>query len=487
MLDLAEREAVVELVALADGAPERDRADELKGYRVLFETSRALVGAPDAEAALLRVLDATVTLLHADKGFVELRDRTDGRLRVIGHRGYGLPLTGRLPGLRAGPGPLQEAGVRRARSVVLDASVDPSTAGERGLVQEAGVRGLQSTPLYTRDGTLIGIVSSQYVEPRAPREADLCLLDSLLEHAARFVERLWREEDLQESERRSEALLARFIPAARAPGGRANRRVLVVDDNEDAANMLGELLEDAGHEVRTAYSGMEALRIANIFLPDVVLLDIGLPDMDGYDVARRMRAGRGRGAKIAALTGWAQPHSVQKSEAAGIDIHLVKPASLQAIEDVIGSVEPRDPGGPFDPSQAAPAEDKPRRATSTVRRVMVIDDDDDIRESLIDFLDEHGFQTVGARDGVEALDQLGSLDPPPCLIILDLMMPKMDGRTFRQLQLERQPLADIPVVVISAYRDVEENARDLQATSWLAKPLNLPALLQVVRAACADA
>jgi CheY-like chemotaxis protein len=477
----------VELVALADGAPERDRSEELSAYRLLYETSRQLVAATDVESVLLRVLDATVALLHADKGFVELRDRADGRLRVIGHRGYGLGLTARLPRLRVGGGHVLEAGVRRARSIVPDASVDPSTVAERPLVEEAGVRGLQSTPLYAGDGALIGIVSSQYAEPRPPREADLWFLDSLLEHAARFVERLWREDDLQERERRSEALLERFMPAARAPAAKANRRVLVVDDNEDAANMLGELLEDAGHEVRTAYSGMEALRAAHTFLPDVVLLDIGLPDMDGYDVARRLRASRAGGAKIAALTGWAQPHSADESEAAGIDVHLVKPASLQAIEDVIGSVEPRDPGGPFDPSQGAPDADPARRATATSRRVMVIDDDDDIRESLIDFLDEHGFQTVGARDGVEALDQLGRLDPPPCLIILDLMMPKMDGRTFRQVQLEREPLANIPVVVISAYRDVEENARDLQAANWLPKPLNLPALLQVVRAACADA
>jgi CheY-like chemotaxis protein len=88
---------------------------------------------------------------------------------------------------------------------------------------------------------------------------------------------------------------------------------------------------------------------------------------------------------------------------------------------------------------------------------------------------------------VDAFDKLGTSDPQPCLIILDLMMPKMDGRTFRHKQLERAAVAEIPVVVISAYRDVEQNARDLRAVNWLPKPLNLPALLQVVREACADA
>jgi CheY-like chemotaxis protein len=118
--------------------------------------------------------------------------------------------------------------------------------------------------------------------------------------------------------------------------------------------------------------------------------------------------------------------------------------------------------------------------------VLVVDDDDDIRESLMDFLEEHAFEPVGARDGVDALSKLNGLDPAPCLIILDLMMPNMDGRTFREKQMELDGLSDIPVVVISAYRDVEQNARDLRVANWLPKPLNLPVLLQVVENACTD-
>jgi DNA-binding response OmpR family regulator len=121
------------------------------------------------------------------------------------------------------------------------------------------------------------------------------------------------------------------------------------------------------------------------------------------------------------------------------------------------------------------------------RRVMIVDDDPDIRESLMEFLEDHGFETIGARDGLEALQTLGSADPPPCLIILDLMMPNMDGRTFREKQLEQGALADIPVVVISAHRDVAQRHRDMQAAAWIPKPLNLTALLRVIRERCADA
>ncbi len=479
----------MELVALAPSIPERDGAEELKALRILYDASRALAACGDVEDVLQRVLDATLSLLHAEKGFVEMMDRADGRLRVVGQRGYSATLAARLRLLRAG-GALAGSGPH-TRTIVEDAHSQASLAGERSFVREAGVRGLQSTPIYSRDVELIGVVSTQYADARRPRDADLGFLDSLLDHAARFVERLWCEQAWREKERRTDALLARLDPALHggvSPGAKCVRRVLVVDDNEDAANMLGELLEDAGHEVRAAYTGTEALRAAETFRPDIVLLDIGLPDMDGYEVARRLRTGRARGAKIAALTGWAQPRDVNRSEAAGIDVHLVKPASLQAIEDVIDSVEPRDADGRFGLEDLPEVEaDQRRKRASAPRRVMVVDDDDDIRESLMEFLEEHGFEPVGARDGFDAFEKLGAGDPHPCLIILDLMMPKMDGRTFRHKQLERASLAEIPVVVISAYRDVEQNARDLNAVNWLPKPLNLPALLQVVREACADA
>jgi DNA-binding response OmpR family regulator len=118
---------------------------------------------------------------------------------------------------------------------------------------------------------------------------------------------------------------------------------------------------------------------------------------------------------------------------------------------------------------------------------MIVDDDADIRESLMEFLEDHGFETIGARDGQEALDTLGVADPPPCLIILDLMMPKMDGRTFREKQLEHSTLAGIPVIVISAYRDVSGTSREMKAAAWIPKPLNLAALLRAIHDRCADA
>jgi CheY-like chemotaxis protein len=116
--------------------------------------------------------------------------------------------------------------------------------------------------------------------------------------------------------------------------------------------------------------------------------------------------------------------------------------------------------------------------------VLVVDDNEDIRESLMGFLEDHGFVATGARDGRDALNQLGAAPALPCLIILDLMMPVMDGRAFRQAQLRDPDLAGIPVVVVSAYKDIRWLVEGLDVKDHLPKPLDLDALLDVVREHC---
>ena len=108
-----------------------------------------------------------------------------------------------------------------------------------------------------------------------------------------------------------------------------------------------------------------------------------------------------------------------------------------------------------------------------------------IRESIVECLDDNGYEAVGASDGREALQKLGaSADAPPCLILLDLMMPVMDGRTFRERQLQSPQLAAIPVIIFSAYRDLATAASEMNAAGHLEKPLRLPDLLRKVRQHC---
>jgi signal transduction histidine kinase len=108
----------------------------------------------------------------------------------------------------------------------------------------------------------------------------------------------------------------------------ARRRILVADDNADAAGSLALRLELAGHEVRTAQDGLEALAVARAFQPDVILLDLGMPAMDGYETARHLRRLEwGKQARLIALTGWGQQQDRVRTADAGFDIHLVKPVS----------------------------------------------------------------------------------------------------------------------------------------------------------------
>jgi len=118
-------------------------------------------------------------------------------------------------------------------------------------------------------------------------------------------------------------------------------------------------------------------------------------------------------------------------------------------------------------------------------RIFVVEDEEMIRDSIVEFLGEQGYDAVGAADGREALDKLDVSSPRPCLILLDLMMPVMDGRSFRERQLQIPKLAQIPVVVFSAYQDVAKTAVALNAAGHLHKPLKLPDLLRTVQRHCA--
>lgn len=117
------------------------------------------------------------------------------------------------------------------------------------------------------------------------------------------------------------------------------QRVLLVDDNRDAAHSLATLVELLGHEVRVAYDGAEALEVAAEFRPQVVLLDIGLPKMNGYDVARRIREQAwGEGVVLAAVTGWGQDHDREQAREAGFDRHLTKPVQLETVRGLLHAV-----------------------------------------------------------------------------------------------------------------------------------------------------
>jgi CheY-like chemotaxis protein len=117
------------------------------------------------------------------------------------------------------------------------------------------------------------------------------------------------------------------------------RKILVVDDHVDTAKISCNLLRALGYECRSATTGREGLEIALAFGPDIALLDIGLPDISGYELARRLRSTQDRPMYLAAITGWDQAKDAEASFAAGFDRHVCKPAGAEIIRGLIADAE----------------------------------------------------------------------------------------------------------------------------------------------------
>ena len=127
---------------------------------------------------------------------------------------------------------------------------------------------------------------------------------------------------------------AREVTAVR-PAGRC--RVLIAEDIPDAAEMLRLIVECMGHEVRVAADGVQALAMAQEFAPQIALLDIGMPRMDGYEAARQIRSVLGSRIVLVALTGWGQEQDQRRAYAAGFDHHVTKPVEPDVLESLIAS------------------------------------------------------------------------------------------------------------------------------------------------------
>jgi CheY-like chemotaxis protein len=112
--------------------------------------------------------------------------------------------------------------------------------------------------------------------------------------------------------------------------------VLVVDDNLDGADTLANLVTLLGHDASVAHDGPTAVAMVRAQRPDVVLCDIGLPGMDGYEVARQIRAGEAGAVRLVAVSGYAQPEDVARAMEAGFDAHLAKPADSEKIAGLLG-------------------------------------------------------------------------------------------------------------------------------------------------------
>jgi CheY-like chemotaxis protein len=124
-------------------------------------------------------------------------------------------------------------------------------------------------------------------------------------------------------------------------------------------------------------------------------------------------------------------------------------------------------------------------ASGCERTVLIVEDDADIRGAIAEVLTDGNYRALEASNGADALDELRAAAPHPCVILLDVMMPVMDGKEFRNMQRDDEALREIPVVVLSAHDDATVLAEQMEAAGFLRKPVDLVTLLQTVEQFCA--
>jgi CheY-like chemotaxis protein len=235
-------------------------------------------------------------------------------------------------------------------------------------------------------------------------------------------------------------------------------RVLIVEDRAETYELYSELLASAGYAVMGTDNGAEAFEQAVAAHPDLIVMDHDLPGIDGCDAAELIHGDpRTRDIPILMISGRATPEHLERARAIGCKSMLLRPRDATELIDEVRRLVP----------DSAPV-------------VLVVEDDDHIRDAIAEILSEHGFSVQTAANGCEAIDVLRGANERPQLILLDLMMPVMDGWAFRTAQLADPSLSSIPVVILSAVRDLRRHGGALRAADVLPKPLDVPRLLDAV-------
>ncbi len=236
----------------------------------------------------------------------------------------------------------------------------------------------------------------------------------------------------------------------------ASLSVLVVDDNQDLAEGLAMFLRDNGHRVAVAHDGIAGISLAEQERPDVVLLDLGLPGMDGFEAAKRIREMPDvSGALVIAISGY-PPSKNHQSRSADFDAHLVKPIAHERLLSLM---------------QMKLASREPPRASSPSRRILLVEDNDDLARITADLIRDHGLQVIVALSGEEGIQKAREFRPD--VIICDLHLPSKSGfDTARELRRNSALDPDLLIGLTAGDIDAYEAARDRTPFDlFLSKPL----------------
>ncbi len=241
--------------------------------------------------------------------------------------------------------------------------------------------------------------------------------------------------------------------------GRKQCLVLLVGDSSEGYELHSEILARAGYAVAGAECGEDAFRTALELAPDLIVVD--LREGRDLDAATQRLKSDPRTAQIPLLllNGQVTNRLYETARAGDSGAFVAPPLTYERLLDEVRRRLGPDEGG---------------------GAVLIIEDEDDIRDTIADILSNAGIRVVTASHGREAMEWLGQARVKPRLILLDLMMPVMDGWTFRAKQLASPDLAPIPVVILSAATDLNRRAAEMNVDEVLAKPIDLPRLMQTI-------
>lgn len=252
--------------------------------------------------------------------------------------------------------------------------------------------------------------------------------------------------------------------------GSSHRTALVVDDSAAVRDLLALWLTSSGYTVTTAASGDAALEVVQQQTPDVILLDVLIPGLNGFEVCERLRAGgTTRGIPIVLISGLRHPENIRRGRALGANHFLLKPFDETELTQVLHATLQdqrvfafRVPAGP----------------------VLVVEDDRQMLRFVAELLTQHGVRVVTAENGLEALDQLRR--HRPSLVLLDLALPLLDGHGFVEAARNDPELPVVPIVCLSGLPDAPRAARRIGAVECLSKPVDAETLVAAVLRHCAS-
>jgi CheY-like chemotaxis protein len=236
--------------------------------------------------------------------------------------------------------------------------------------------------------------------------------------------------------------------------------ILLVEDDADTYELYSDVLAGAGFSVVGADSGDDVLHKALQHSPDLVVMDYQLKGMNGGEAMSLLKQdARTANVPVVMLTAQFARRNAEEMRARGCDAFLSKPCSMDSLLSEVRRLLER--GNEQHP-------------------VLIVEDDDEIRESIAQLLAMEGLAVHEASNGRDALAWLRQCESLPRLVLLDLMMPVMDGWSFRTAQLADARLAQIPVIILSATTDVQREAGSLRVDEFLSKPLDVRELLNAV-------